>query len=143
VFHDSVVATHQWGFGSLKFQDEDRARELLELLYGVPPLYHQNLREWGKRASEIRRHYDFFSPLHREIGLLPMSDFQWLSEDRLVQRTTFGDRVELIANFGARPFQRAGDTVPQHSILARQLASGKIVVYPAPAELTHPAEPTN
>lgn len=130
VFHDSVVATHQWGFGSLKFQDEDRARELIELLYGVPPLYHLNLPEWAKRAGEIRRHYAFFSPLHRETGLLRMSNFQWLSEDRLVQRTTFGDQVELIANFGGQSFQHAGRTVPAHSILAHWQQSGKTILYP-------------
>jgi hypothetical protein len=110
VFHDSVVATHQWGYGSLKFTDEDHARELLELLYGVPPLYHLNLDEWSKRRAEIKAHYDFFSPLHRQAGLLPMTDFGWLTE--------FGDALELVANFGTRSSSYQGTNLPPRSILA-------------------------
>jgi Glycosyl hydrolases related to GH101 family, GH129 len=132
VFHDAVVATHQWGYGSLKFADPERTRELLELLYGVPPLYHLNLDEWAKRRTLITAHYAFFSPLHRISGLLPMSDFQWLSEDHLVQRTVFGDDLDLIANFRAEPFTYDGALVPGHSIAARTAGSRVVTVYPSP-----------
>ena len=67
--HDSIVTTHEWGEGSLKFTDPDHARELLELLYDVPPLYHLNLAEWAKRQAQIVAHYRFFSPIHREAAL--------------------------------------------------------------------------
>jgi hypothetical protein len=132
VFHDAVVATHQWGYGSLKFADPERTRELLELLYGVPPLYHLNRDEWAKRRALITAHYAFFSPLHRSIGLLPMSDFQWLSEDHMVQRTVFGDETDLIANFRAEPFTYDGALVPGHSIAARRAGSATLTVYPSP-----------
>jgi hypothetical protein len=132
VFHDAVVATHQWGYGSLKFADPERTRELLELLYGVPPLYHLNLDEWAKRRQLITAHYAFFSPLHRSAGLLPMSDFQWLSEDRLVQRTVFGGELDLIANFRAEPFAVDGVLVPGHHIAARTGGGATVLVYPSP-----------
>jgi hypothetical protein len=130
VFHDSVVATHQWGYGSLKFDDPDRTRELLELLYNVPPLYHLNLAEWQKRKDVITSHFAFFSPLHREAGLLPMSDFEWLSEDRLVQRTTFGINLELIANFSGSVFRGTGFEIPPHSIAGRKKDSNALTLYP-------------
>lgn len=136
VFHDSVVATHQWGYGSLKFTDDDHARELLELLYDVPPLYHLNRAEWDKRKALILAHYRFFSPLHREAGLLPMTDFQWLTDDHLVQKTTFGDALELVANFGAQPFDDRGITVPPRAVLSRHSNSGDHLIY-------LPLEPTN
>ncbi len=132
VFHDALVATHQWGYGSLKFADPGRTRELLELLYGVPPLYHLNRDEWAKRRALITAHYAFFSPLHRHAGLLPMSDFQWLSDDHLVQRTAFGDDLDLIANFRAEPFTYDGVLVPGHSIAARRAGAAAPVIYPAP-----------
>lgn len=118
VFHDSVVATHQWGYGSLKFEDPGRSRELLELLYNVPPLYHLNQLEWQKRKTEITAHLAFFAPLHKEAGLLPMTSFEWLINNRTVQRTRFGDSLELTANFGDTPFQVDGVEIAPHSIVA-------------------------
>ena len=132
VFHDAVVATHQWGYGSLKFADPGRTRELLELLYGVPPLYHLNRDEWARRRPLITAHYAFFSPLHRRLGLLPMSDFQWLSADHMLQRTVFGDGTELIANFSADPAAHDGVAVPGHSIAVRIPGAAAASVYPPP-----------
>jgi len=125
VFHDSVAATHQWGYGSLKFvDDEDHAREILELLYDVPPLYHLNLAEWARHKEEITSHYAFFSPIHREAGLLPMTDFRWVSGDRMVQRTAFGDALEIVANFGAAPAQYDGAALAGQSVTVRRRDGG-------------------
>ena len=73
--------------------------ELLELLYNVAPLYHLNLAELKKHGDRIKRHYDFFSPLHRELALEAMTDFEWLTPDRMVQRTTFADGTTIVAIF--------------------------------------------
>jgi hypothetical protein len=131
VFHDSVVATHQWGYGSLKFEDPGRTRELLELLYNVPPLYHLNQAEWRKRKDEIANHVAFFAPLHREAGSLLMTSFQWLTDDRMVQRTTFGDGLELTANFGDGAYRAGTVDVPAHSIVARQPNRAAVSIYAA------------
>ena len=103
--------------------------ELLELLYQVPPLYHLNVAELQKRKGQIKRHYDFFSPLHRETGLLPMSDFQWLTPDGTVQKTLFGNSIELIANFSTNDFQAAGATVSKGSVLAKWRGEEKSQAY--------------
>jgi hypothetical protein len=129
VFHDSVVATHQWGFGSLKFSDEAETVELLELLYNVPPLYHMNLEEFGKRKAPLKAHYAFFSPLHRELALSPLTDFEWLTPDRMVQRTVFGDEAEIIANFARQGFDYRGVLIPGRSVLSRRLRSGATTVF--------------
>jgi hypothetical protein len=129
VFHDSVVATHQWGYGSLKFKDQVDTVELLELLYNVPPLYHINLDEFKKHQERMKAHYDFFSPLHRELGLLPMTDFSWLTPDRLVQRTVFGDRVEMVANFSMEDFDYQGKVIPKRSIMAKWRNTGETRIY--------------
>ena len=129
VFHDSVIATHHWSIASLKAKDCAQTVELLELLYQVPPLYHLNLAEFQRRGGQIKRHYDFFSPLHRETALLPMTDFRWLTPDRTVQRTTFGDRIEMIANFSPSDFQADGVTVSKGSILVKRRGIGKSQAY--------------
>lgn len=139
VFHDSVVTTHHWGYGSLKFKDQADTVELLELLYNVPPLYHMNLDEFEKHKARMKAHYDFFSLLHRESALLPLTDFAWLTSDRMVQRTVFGDRVEMVANFAEERFDYGGTLIPGRSILARRLDTGDTQVFtPAPLSGTRP-----
>jgi hypothetical protein len=129
VFHDSVIATHHWSFASLKAEDQAKTVELLELLYQVPPLYHLNVQEFRKRAAQIKRHYEFFSPLHRETALLPMTGFQWLTPDGAVQRTTFGDSIEMVANFGPSDFQYGDTMLRGQSILVKRRDSGKTRTY--------------
>jgi len=124
-----VIATHHWSFASLKAEDQAKTVELLELLYQVPPLYHLNVQEFRKRAAQIKRHYEFFSPLHRETALLPMTGFQWLTPDGAVQRTTFGDSIEMVANFGPSDFQYGDTMLRGQSILVKRRDSGKTRTY--------------
>ena len=129
VFHDSVIATHHWGSGSLKFENAIETLALLELLYNVPPLYHLNIEEFSKHKVWIKKHYAFFSPLHRQIGGQAMTDFEWLSDDRQVQRTEFGDTVEIFVNFGTDTFRYKGVIIPGRSVVARWMDTGKIEVF--------------
>lgn len=129
VFHDSVITTHHWGSGSLKFKNAIGTLALLELLYNVPPLYHLNIEEFSKHKAWIKRHYAFFSPLHRQIGGQAMTDFEWLTDDRLVQRTEFGNVVEILANFGTEPFEHEGVAIPGQSVIARWVDTGKVEVF--------------
>ncbi len=129
VFHDSVITTHHWGSGSLKFENAIGTLALLEQLYNVPPLYHLNIEEFSKHKAWITRYYAFFSPLHRQIGGQAMTDFEWLSDDRLVQRTEFGDTVEIFANFGADAFEYKDVVIPARSVVARQIGKGEIAVF--------------
>lgn len=124
VFHDSLVATSHWRNASLKFENIVGTVALTELLYMTPPLYHVNLDEFDKHGEIMKSHYEFFSPLHRELGFARMTGFDWLSSDRLLQRTAFDDRVELIANYSteARPYD--GATISGRSLLAKWRQTG-------------------
>lgn len=119
VFHDSLMTTNHWLSSSLKFREAEDNLALLELLYNVPPLYHLNVAEFDKHAERIKKHYAFFSPLHRKIGGKTMTDFEWLSPDRLVQRTAFSDAVELFANFGTDSFAHEDLVIPARSVVAK------------------------
>ncbi len=129
VFHDSVVTTNHWLSGSLKFENAIETLALLELLYNVPPLYHLNMAEFSKHEAWIQRHYAFFSPLHRHIGGQAMTDFEWLRDNRQVQRTEFGDTVELLANFGTEPFAYKDVVIPGKSVVARWIDAGDVEVF--------------
>jgi len=114
---DEVIVTHHWSFDSLKFSDLQTTRELLEILYMVPPLVHLNRETWPERREHILRHQAFWGPLHRELAPAPMTRFEHLSDDRLVQRTTFltgNGEVTVTVNFSGHP--QAG--YPPHSATA-------------------------
>ena len=129
VFHDSVVTTHHWHSGSLKFKNAVDTSALLELLYNVPPLYHLNTARFAKHKAWIKRHYAFFSPLHRQIGGKTMTDFEWLRDDKQVQRTEFRNTVEIFANFGTERFEYEDVAIPGRSVAARWIDTGKIEVF--------------
>src|SRR5262249_39246670 len=129
VFHDSVVATHHWSWPSLKTRDQAKTVELLELLYQVPPLYHLNIAEFEKRKPQIKRHYDFFSPLHRETALLPLTGFERLTPDGMVQRTVFGDKIEIVANFGTEDFHHGDAVIGKQSIWVKRRDNGDVSTY--------------
>ncbi len=86
---DEVVATHHWIFDSLKFNDIGTIRALMEILYMVPPMYHVNREMWPIRREKILRHVGFWGPLHRELATATLVQFEYLSQDRLVQKTSF------------------------------------------------------
>ncbi len=129
VFHDSVVATHWWGYHSLKFTDQIVTTALTEMLYQVPPMYAMNLREFARHRDRMVAHSEFFSPLHRESALMPLTGFAWLTEDRLVQRTVFGDAIAVVSNFSEAPFDFEGNAIPPRSVLSERIETGEVRVF--------------
>jgi len=125
VFHDSVITTHHWQNASLKFANVADTVALTELLYMAAPMYHLNLDEFEKHGPTMKRHYEFFSPLHREFGFAPMTDFAWLSSDRLLQRTVFDGKVEIFVNFSPATRRYLSLSIPGRSVLVSDTRSGK------------------
>ncbi|HTL29029.1 MAG TPA: glycoside hydrolase [Tepidisphaeraceae bacterium] len=131
-FHDSIIATHHWSAGTLKFSDVLDARVATELLYNVPPLYHLNLAEWKKHKDFISKQFAFFSPLHRSGALMEITDFKWLTADRLVQQVTYGRELEVTANFGNDAYEFNGKSIPKNGVLARNTVTGTTTLWTGP-----------
>ncbi|WP_426232757.1 glycoside hydrolase [Pseudomonas sp. TWP3-2] len=119
VFHGSVITTHHWLFDSLKLSNVRVENELTQLLYNVPPLYHLSADTLQQRLPLIARQDVFFRPLHERLATQALSGFEWLSEDRLVQQTSFADGTRLLANFDVRVREVQGQTLPGQSITVR------------------------
>ncbi|XAM00542.1 hypothetical protein OT109_03960 [Phycisphaeraceae bacterium D3-23] len=115
VFHDCVVATHHWGYHSLKFSDQVQTVALIEQLYNVPPLVHLNRDAWREHGDAIARRMAFFAPIHRDAALLPLTSYRWLDDGGFVQQTTFGERFVITVNFGDAAFVVEGDTIEARS----------------------------
>jgi hypothetical protein len=103
-FHSSVVATDRWDVPMAKFPALVKNRQLLELLYGVPSIWAMDRRQLRESGAALAKLMEFFDPLHRRIGTAPLTDFEWLTADRLVQRTKFGNEAALTVNFGSAAF---------------------------------------
>ncbi|MET8313116.1 glycoside hydrolase [Rhodococcus erythropolis] len=105
VLHDSVVSTDRWELSFNKLPAEQTDRTLLAMLYNTPLNYTLNaqiIAEEGPRMATMQK---FFATLQEAAGTEPMTDFQWLSDDRMVQQTNFGEGKLLVtANFGDSTF---------------------------------------
>jgi hypothetical protein len=117
-YHGSVITTHQWGFDQLKIANAVEDRALVDQLYNTPPLFHISADTLPERLETIRRHDAFFRPLHQRLATRTLESFEWLSEDRLLQRTRFSDGTELVANFAPGERQHGGIRLPAKSVTA-------------------------
>ncbi|MBP5951987.1 glycoside hydrolase [Pseudomonas sp. P42] len=116
VFHGSVITTHHWLYDSLKLSNVQAANELTQLLYNVPPLYHLSAATLAQRLPLMARQDVFFRPLHERLAKQEMTGFEWLSDDRRVQQTTFADGTRLLANFDQAAREVRGKTLPGESL---------------------------
>ncbi|QFF99969.1 hypothetical protein PB01_14690 [Psychrobacillus glaciei] len=117
VYNDSVITTHWWGWGTLKFEDEMANRMLYEILYNVPPLYHLDKNEWKKHKEAIVSHSKVWSTFSKKAIMEEMTDFQVLTDDRLVQMTKYGESLTVVANFSEDEFDFQGELIPSKSLL--------------------------
>lgn len=117
--HDSIVTTHHWEYPSTKFIGERARTELLQMLYMVPPLYHLSAQTLDRDLPGIERYIAIFAPLHDVLFNQQMVSFAFLSDDRLVQETVFGDGTRLTANFADAPrdVDSGHTTLPSLSLL--------------------------
>jgi len=64
----------------------------------------------------IKNTYEVLSYLNRLTAERPMSDHAFLTDDRRVERSAFGD-VEIVVNYGPEPFEQAGMRLPAYGFL--------------------------
>ncbi len=128
VIGDSVITTDHWLMDSLKFKDIAAERELTQLLYMVPPLYHLNQATMSKRLPIIAHQDAFFRPLHKRLATVALTEFRYLNKDKSVQETVFADGSRMIANFSDKAFHQGEIKVPVKAIQAL-LPDGKTSTY--------------
>ncbi|QIS15652.1 glycoside hydrolase [Nocardia arthritidis] len=103
--HDSIVNVDRWELSYYKLPRQRTMRALTAMLNNTPLNLVLDRATITEHGPEIARLQGFFAPLHEAAGTLPMTKFDWLTDDRLVQRTVFGDNaLTVTANFGAQPY---------------------------------------
>jgi hypothetical protein len=119
VFHQSIITTDRWEISHMKIINAIKNRELLELLYGVPSIWNLDLLDINKYGDKLKKLYQFFAPIHTAIASEELKEFKWLDDNRQVQQTTFGKKIQLTANFSDKLY----DSIKPHTIRVLWLES--------------------
>ncbi|MGW7486823.1 glycoside hydrolase [Streptomyces sp. NPDC054786] len=101
--HGSLVNAERWELSYEKLPAQKTTRALLAMLYNTPLNYVLDGPTIARNGPGLAALQKYFSPLHRAAGTERMTSFRWLTGDRTVQRTVFGDgRLTVTANFGTK-----------------------------------------
>ena len=112
VFHDCTVSYWYWGDYSNKLPALWDKRDLLNVLYGVPPMFMFDRKFWEANKERFVQSYQNTCPVVRDVATAEMTDHRFLTPDRDVQQTTYANGIAVTVNFGATPYQLAdGGTV--------------------------------
>ncbi|MEV6719853.1 glycoside hydrolase [Streptomyces xanthochromogenes] len=102
--HGSLINVERWELPFGKLPEEKTTRALLAMLYNTPLNFvlSDKDRNDAQNVRELALLQDYFAPLHRAAGTKELTSFDWLTSDRTVQRTVFGDgTLTVTANFGS------------------------------------------
>ncbi|PSV95100.1 glycoside hydrolase [Photobacterium angustum] len=122
VFHDEVINSHHWHSDSLKFSNVKIERDLTAMLYNTPAMVHLSRDEMispdSERLKQLK-HYELgYKPIHEVLWNKQLIDFNWLTQDGLVQQTSYSDGSRIIANFTDAPIIVDNHNIKPLSILA-------------------------
>ena len=99
VFHDCVQSYWYWGDSHNCCPELMDQRDRFCMLYGQPPLFSFNVGNWEKLKDRITASYHKTVSLAKKVGYATMDRFDYLTEDRMVQQTTFSDGTVVTVNF--------------------------------------------
>lgn len=110
-YHDCLLTFPYWGDSTAMSLDIMKDKTLFACLYGCPPLYSFKEGNYNKLKQAILKSYKTITAVHEKTALLPMTDFKILSDDYMLQRTVFGNKYRITANFSNEPRVSDGITV--------------------------------
>ncbi|MDA0836726.1 MAG: DUF5696 domain-containing protein [Planctomycetota bacterium] len=119
VYHEAVVSTwhHQDSYTSA---EDNGVRALFDFLYGNPPVvtiaHPSTLDNYGRRLAGLM---NATSRVHLQTAGQELLLHGWLTDNRLVQLSHFGNGLQVVANFSREPFELpSGDYVEPGSCKA-------------------------
>lgn len=105
VYHDCVVSQWYWGDYNNKVPEVWDRRDLINILYGTPPMFMFDKAGWEKHKARFLASYRNICPLVRQIGYDEMLSHEWLTSDHTVQRTRWASGREIVVNFGEQEYR--------------------------------------
>ena len=90
-----------------KFPKLWHRRDLFNFVTGEPPMYFFTRETFAKQKDRLAASYGLATCVAKATFGVPMSDYRWLTDDRMVQQSEFENGVVATVNFGDRPFAMA------------------------------------
>lgn len=120
IYHDSVMAFPYWGDSTDDCIPQVKQKILYACLFGCPPLYSFMTKNFSLLEESILLSYEKISKVHEKVALLPMTDYEVITSDYQVQKTVFGEKYEIIANFSKNDFIYDGIKIQAEDFIVRE-----------------------
>ena len=102
VYHDVHIPTWYTGDGASKVPAYWEDKDLWNILYATMPLFMPpSLQYWNDNLEKFITGYHYISTVTRNVGYSKMTDHQFLSTDKKMQKTSFDNGWNVVANFDA------------------------------------------
>jgi len=117
VFHDCIVSTWYWTDYNNKFTRDWWRHDLLNAVTGTPPMYLFTKAVFDGIQDRLAESVKVAAPAARETFGVAMTEYRWLTPDRLVQQSAFANGLRVTVNFGERPYKmKDGSELPSHGV---------------------------
>ena len=121
VYHECLIPFSYWGDSTDACIEQIDKKILFACLFGCPPLYSFKVGNFEKLKEAILYSYKKITPIHSKIATLPMTDYEVLSEDYMLQTSVFGEKYRVVANFSNEDREYNGKTIGALDLLFEEI----------------------
>lgn len=127
VYHNSVASTWYTGDSISKVPAYWRKKDLFTVLYGCMPLIMpKNRAHWDENEAQFLSSIHLAGAFYECVGNERMVTHQFISKDKLIQRTLFSNGWEVIGNFSDKNIEHENFIIPPDGFYA---TDGKYEIY--------------
>ena len=112
VYHDAVVTSWRWEDCNHHYPEIWWKKDLFNVLYGNAPIWSFDQQRFTSFKTTFVASYQKVILWVQQVCLDEMTDHLFLSEDHVVQKTSFSSGKSVIVNFGSKDYEYEGMTIP-------------------------------
>ena len=120
IYHGCVASYWYWGDSSNCAPSLMDARDRFLALYGLAPIFSFKASDWERLKEKIIKSYNTTVAHAKNVGFETMESFDYLTEDCMIQKTTFSNGVTVTVNFDEKERELFGKTFKAGEILIEQ-----------------------
>jgi len=119
VYHDAIVSTWYWGDSNNRIPEYWWKKDLFNILYGNMSLWAiRDWDHWKEYKDRFVKSYKNVSPVFEKVGYEEMLNHRFVTNDHLIQETTFSGDIRIVVNFGDANFNLENDYIlPAHGFV--------------------------
>lgn len=121
VYHENMISFPYWGDSTEMSPEQIRKKVLFACLYGCAPLYSFSEKDFEIVKESVLWSYKKITGIHEKIALLPMTEFENMTNNYQVQKSVFGDKYEIVANFSENEYMYNGNKIKPYDLYFGEL----------------------